>query len=564
MAGPRPISATSTFLLLGVILLAGAPPPIGAQGGTPEDYRRALELEERYSGLVSNVVEGVRWLDDPVRLTFRRSVEGGREFLVAHAETGEERPAFDHQRLAEGLSALIGEGYTSITLPFYNFRLVADETTVEVQVDGMTVRCTLADYRCSEHEEPSDGPSDSGNQGSGQAVASPDGQLEASVEDHNVVIRDTDSDSVLYRTHDGSEGDAYRSRTLAWSPDSRRLVAYRVAPGHERLVHYVESAPEDQLQPRHSTRVYTKPGDVLDMRRPVLFQIEEQGHQVIADDLFPNAYSISDPRWREDGREFTFEYNQRGHQVYRIVAVDARTGEPRLVVSEEPETFFYYRSSSNQGKYFRHDMDDGREVIWMSERAGWQAPEVFTSLGRDGVSEIWGTIIRPSNFDPELSYPVIEYIYAGPHSSHVPKAFTVLPRRTVRQQAELGFIVAQIDGMGTSNRSKAFHDVAWKNLGDAGFPDRILWHEAVAKEYPYYDLERVGIYGHSAGGQNALGALLFHPDFYHVAVSANGCHDNRMDKICWNELWMGQMGPHIRRHQTWTTPTGWRGVFCWS
>src|SRR5213082_2565011 len=108
----------------------------------------------------------------------------------------------------------------------------------------------------------------------------------------------------------------------------------------------------------------------------------------------------------------------------------------------------------------------------------------------------------------------------------------------MRNLAELGFIVVQIDGMGTSNRSKAFHEMAWKNLGDAGFPDRILWHQALAAKYPWYDIGRVGIYGGSAGGQNALCGLLFHPEFYKAAVSYAGCHDNRMDKIWWNELWM--------------------------
>jgi dipeptidyl aminopeptidase/acylaminoacyl peptidase len=98
--------------------------------------------------------------------------------------------------------------------------------------------------------------------------------------------------------------------------------------------------------------------------------------------------------------------------------------------------------------------------------------------------------------------------------------------------------------MGTSNRSKAFHDVAWQNLKDAGFPDRILWHEAVAEKYAWYDIGRVGIYGNSAGGQSSLGALLFHGDFYKAAVSTVGCHDNRMDKIWWNEQWMGwPIGP---------------------
>jgi len=97
----------------------------------------------------------------------------------------------------------------------------------------------------------------------------------------------------------------------------------------------------------------------------------------------------------------------------------------------------------------------------------------------------------------------------------------------------------QMDGMGTSNRSKAFHDVAWKHLGDAGFPDRILWHKAVAAKYSYYDLTHLGIYGHSAGGQSSLAGLLQYPDFYKAAASSAGCHDNRMDKIWWNEQWMG-------------------------
>jgi dipeptidyl aminopeptidase/acylaminoacyl peptidase len=124
----------------------------------------------------------------------------------------------------------------------------------------------------------------------------------------------------------------------------------------------------------------------------------------------------------------------------------------------------------------------------------------------------------------------------------VPKSFAAF--HAMQATAEIGFIVVQIDGMGTNNRSKAFHDVAWKNLGDAGFPDRILWHKAVAAKYPYYDISRVGLYGTSAGGQNSLGGLLFFPDFYKAAVSSVGCHDNRMDKIWWNEQWMGwPIGP---------------------
>ncbi len=169
-------------------------------------------------------------------------------------------------------------------------------------------------------------------------------------------------------------------------------------------------------------------------------------------------------------------------------------------------------------------------------------PEVFHTLGRDGKTTIWGIIQRPHHFDPGKQYPVIEYIYAGPHDSHVPKGFATFNRFS--NLTDLGFIVVQIDGMGTRNRSKAFHDVCWHNLKDAGFPDRILWHKAVAQKYPQCDISRVGIYGTSAGGQNSTGALLFFGDFYKAAVSSCGCHDNRMDKAYWNEQWMGYpVGP---------------------
>lgn len=170
-------------------------------------------------------------------------------------------------------------------------------------------------------------------------------------------------------------------------------------------------------------------------------------------------------------------------------------------------------------------------------KAGWRMPEVFHAKGRDKRTDIWGVVFRPLNFDPKKQYPVIENIYAGPHDSFVRHHFSV--RDGMQSLAELGFIVVQCDGMGTRNRSKAFHDVCWRNVKDAGLPDRIAWIKALAARYPYVDAKRVGIYGTSAGGQSSTGALLFHPEFYKVAVSSCGCHDNRVDKRWWNEQWMG-------------------------
>jgi dipeptidyl aminopeptidase/acylaminoacyl peptidase len=502
---------------------------------------------------------------------------------------------------------------------------------------------------------------------------SPDGQWDALIQNFNVHLRPKGKTETVPLSWDGSEGNYYTLASIAWSPDGKRLVAYRVCPGHSRLVHYVESSPADQLQPKHSTREYAKPGDVLDVAQPVLFEVVSKKQVAVDNALFPNPYSLSNPAWWKDGRAFTFEYNQRGHQVYRVIEVEAATGKARALISEDPETFFSYRPLTGNlretGTRYRYDLADGKEILWASEgdgwrhlylydgltgrvkaqvtegnwvfravdkvdeanrlvwfqasgmvpgqdpyfthhyrvrfdgtgltalteadgthtvsyspdmkyfvdtwtrvdlpttselrltegrklllelergdvkdlaAAGWKIPEVFSTKGRDGSTDIWGVIFRPTNFDPKKKYPVVESIYAGPQGSFVPKTFA--PYYAQQSLAEIGFIVVQVDGMGTANRSKAFHDVAWRNLGDAGFPDRILWHKAVAAKYPWYDISRVGLYGGSAGGQNSTGGVLFHPDFYDAAASNCGCHDNRMDKIWWNEQWMGwPLGPH--------------------
>ncbi len=178
------------------------------------------------------------------------------------------------------------------------------------------------------------------------------------------------------------------------------------------------------------------------------------------------------------------------------------------------------------------------------KESGWVPLEPFVAKGRDGKTDIYGVIERPPNLDPSRKYPILEDIYAGPQgtpATMVPKSFVGGARHS--NYTALGFIVVKIDGMGMPNRSKAFHDVCWHNLKDAGFPDRIAWMKAAAAKYPYMDITRVGIYGTSAGGQNAAGAVLFYPDFYKVAVANSGCHDNRLDKRSWNEQWMGHLDP---------------------
>lgn len=232
--------------------------------------------------------------------------------------------------------------------------------------------------------------------------------------------------------------------------------------------------------------------------------------------------------------------------------VQLTSGNGNHSIQFSPDRRFLIDTYSRVDAAPRHELRDAQNGeliceleqadITVLENSGWRAPEVFVAKGRDGKTDIWGILCRPRDFDPNKSYPVLEDIYAGPHSSFVPKSFSARQRYAALN--ELGFIVVKIDGMGTANRSKEFHDVCWHNLKDAGFPDRIRWMKAAAEQYPEMDLSRVGIYGGSAGGQNAAAAVLFHGDFYQVAVAGCGCHDNRMDKASWNEQWMGYpVGP---------------------
>jgi Prolyl oligopeptidase family/Dipeptidyl peptidase IV (DPP IV) N-terminal region len=660
-------TARQHVILFAILISIGLSLPLSAHAqGTQADYERANALKTRYESAAIDIAGPATWIGNTHRFWYRRLSKGVCEYFVFDADTLQKQTAFDHAKIAAALSKLLGTALKAADLQLGALRFDNTATSFFATVDGASVRCTVPESACTKVDSPLRGPRSQG------PVVSPNGKWEASINNYNLLVRAVGSRDLVMLSTDGSEGNYYDARSIAWAPDSTRLAAYRVRPGYKREVHYIESSPEDQIQPKFSSIVYAKPGDVLDLEQPVLFDVVGKKQLNVDNALFPNPYELSDPVWRKDGRAFTLEYNQRGHQIYRIIEVDGVSGKPRALISDEPKTFFSYRpangSLADSGRKYRHDLNDGKEIIWMSERdgwshlylydgvtgtiknqitkgewvvrgvqlvddvkrqiwfsaggmypgkdpyfayyyrinfdgsgltqlttadanhngaystdgqlfvdnysrvdsppvlelrkaednsvlstiehgdiseltkTGWRAPEVFTAKGRDGKTDIWGIIIRPTNFDPSKRYPVIENIYAGPQGSFVPKSF--LSYSSMMAQADIGFIVVQIDGMGTSNRSKAFHDVAWRNLGDAGFPDRILWHKAVVAKYAWYDITRVGIYGGSAGGQNSLGGLLFHPEFYKAAVSYAGCHDNRMDKIWWNEQWMGwPIGP---------------------
>jgi dipeptidyl-peptidase 4 len=169
---------------------------------------------------------------------------------------------------------------------------------------------------------------------------------------------------------------------------------------------------------------------------------------------------------------------------------------------------------------------------------GFKAPESFTVLGRDSRTILYGAIWKPSRFDANKKYPVIDQSYTGPHTFMYPRNFISALARSNQALAELGFVVITVDGMGTANRSKAFHDVSYKNMGK-NLEDHRLAILQLGRQYSWIDTNRVGIFGHSAGGFDAGHAVLEYPDFYKVAVASSADHDFRMEKDWWPEMYMG-------------------------
>jgi len=374
---------------------------------------------------------------------------------------------------------------------------------------------------------------------------------------------------------------------LRWSHDGRRVAHPQVDRGHQRFrvteVNVetgearllIDEISETFIWTAHTESLGLRTVNWLDKTDDIIYVSERDGWRrlyLVDAKQGKIANQISKGDWvvrgidriDEENRQVWFQASGKNKDqdpyfihYYRVnfdgtglVALTEGNGNHTIQFS--PDRRYIIDTFSRVDKAPVHELrraSDGQRVCGLEEAdiadlraAGWEAPEVFVAKARDGQTDIWGIITRPRNFDPQKKYPVIEDIYAGPQSSFVPKSFSAASR--YQSLNDLGFIVVKVDGMGTANRSKAFHDVCWKNLKDAGFPDRIRWMKAAAAKYPYMDLTRVGVYGNSAGGQNAAGAVLFHPEFYKVAVASCGCHDNRMDKASWNEQWMGYpVGP---------------------
>jgi dipeptidyl aminopeptidase/acylaminoacyl peptidase len=187
----------------------------------------------------------------------------------------------------------------------------------------------------------------------------------------------------------------------------------------------------------------------------------------------------------------------------------------------------------------RPAVDLGRLDISALHAMGWKPPIPITVTARDGLTDLHGLMYTPTNLDESRSYPILNYVYPGPQSGSVGSRSFRASRDDKQSLAELGFIVVEVDALGTPGRSKSFHEAYYGNMGDNGLPDQIAAIKQLAARHPWMDLDRVGIWGHSGGGFASTAGILRYPEFYKVAVSGAGNHDNRNYEDDWGEKWQG-------------------------
>jgi dipeptidyl-peptidase 4 len=637
-----------------------------AQGGL-EDYQRAQRF---LAGNLRHVVFPAdiepHW-EKTNRFWYRRVSAKGTEFVLVDAERNTSAPAFDQAKLATTLSRLTKQEYEPFDLPFSDIDFVDDEKGIRFSIDDTQWTCQLATYECQKSQPTPE---------KRYEALSPDKRWAAYVKDHNLYLNDVSTGAVAQLTRDGVPGwdyatplpslrlmvdqgteDVRQPAAVFWSPDSTKLITYRIDSRNSGRFTSIQFVPPDQLRPRAFTYVYPLPGEVLAKAEPIIFDIQSSKRidvQTAALELpFQDGPGFD---WFPDSKGVYYDYDERGYKAKELRVVDAITGEQKVVVREQSDSYVdpgetFYRfvdatgevlwsserdgwnhlyiysrktgqlenqitrgawvvreiehvdekdrrvyflangreknedpyqthlysigfdgkdlrllspenanhsvSMSPDGSYFvdsysrpdlpgesvlRHSKD-GAEVRTLEKadaselfKTGWKFPEPFQGKAADGSTDIYGLIWRPSNFDPSKKYPVIEQVYTGPQGFFVPKTFAA-PFR-LQSMAELGFIVVMVDGRGTVGRSRAFHQASYRNLGGA-FEDHVALIKQMAERYPYMDVERVGIYGTSAGGYGAAHAMLVFPDFYKVGVTISGDHDARLDKAWWNEAYQG-------------------------
>ncbi len=367
----------------------------------------------------------------------------------------------------------------------------------------------------------------------------------------------------------GSFGD------VEWSLDSEHIVFVSSARDHKtatvRIANTSTGAVTVLFEEVEETFYESNGWDFLSSSNEILWfsQRDDWGHLYLYDaGTGALKRQVTQGDWNvlrimeidEGARTVTFIGNERepGDPYFQyLYRVGLDGGDVELLT---PDSANHTVSLSPDGKYLvdtystpvippvtvLRDRKDGSRILAIEEAdisrlqaSGWQPPMPFSVKARDGETDLYGLLFRPMNFDPGRSYPIVNYLYPGPQSGSVGSRSFRASHRDLQAIAELGFVVVELDAMGTPGRSKTFHEAYYGNMGDNGLPDQIAGIRQLADRYPWMDIDKVGIYGHSGGGFAAAAAVMRYPDFYDVAVSQAGNHDQRNYEDDWGEKWQG-------------------------
>ena len=369
---------------IAVLLFFLALPAAFAQG-TLEDYQRAerfLPGNVRHLVYVADVTP--HWIEKTNRFWYRRAgAKAGSEtslneseFVLVDAEKNTSAPAFDHERLAAALSKAAKQEYSPTALPFSDIEFVDGGKSIRFSVDGAPWICPLATYECQREQAHPEKPNE---------VLSPNKRWAAYVKEYNLYLRDTSTGTVLQLTHDGVAGWDYATplpslrvmvdqgteevkqpAAVFWSPDSSKLVTYRIDSRNSGRFTSLQFVPPDQLRPRAFTYVYPLPGEVLAKAETIIFDIQSGKRidvQIAPIDLpFQDGPGFD---WFPDSKSFYYDDDARGYKAKELRVVDASTGEQKVVVREQADSYV------DPGETFYRFVDATGEILWSSERDGW-------------------------------------------------------------------------------------------------------------------------------------------------------------------------------------------------
>jgi dipeptidyl-peptidase 4 len=350
--------------------------------GTLEDYQRAQRF------LPGNLRQRVfpadirpHWVEKSNRFWYRRATAKGGDFVLVDAEHNTVGPAFDQSRLAAALTQASKQNYSATDLPFEDFDFVDNEKAIRFSLDGVQWTCQLATYECKAEDATNE-----------NEVVSPVKRFAAYVSEHNLYLRDLSTGTVLQLTHDGVRSydyatplpslrvmvdqgteDVKQPVAVFWSPDSKKLVTYRIDSRNSGHFTSLQFVPPDQLRPRAFTYVYPLPGEVLAKAEPIVFDL--QSGKRIDVQTPPLELPFQDGpgfEWFADSKSFNYDCDERGYKAKELRVVDAATGEQKVLVREQAEPYV------DPGETFFRFVDSSQEILWSSERDGWNHLYVYS------------------------------------------------------------------------------------------------------------------------------------------------------------------------------------------